>query len=88
MAQGADTPTRGVSRRKGRIRLWSAGAIMLTVIASLWVGPRFIDWSPYKADVASLISEQLGVTVVLRGGLQIEILPQPRITAADIAITG
>jgi hypothetical protein len=88
MAESADTPQRGQSRRRGRIRLWLAGAIVVAVIGLLWAGPRFVDWSPYKADVASLISKQLGVTVVLRGGLQIEILPQPRITAADIAITG
>ncbi|MDF1749004.1 MAG: hypothetical protein P1V34_09045 [Alphaproteobacteria bacterium] len=88
MADTADTPQYTKRRRKSRRKVWAIVAIVLGLFAMLWVGPRMVDWTPYKADIAALITKQLGVTVVLRGGLQIEILPQPRITAADIAVTG
>ncbi len=76
---------------KGRTqswKIWSSIAGIVLLVSGLWIGPRFVDWSPYKGGLESLISDQLGVDLTIRGRLQIEILPQPRITIADILVTG
>ena len=67
---------------------WALPALALAAAGMLWVGPRFVDWTPYKPDVEALIERQLGVGVTLRGGLQIDILPQPRITLAGVTVDG
>lgn len=71
-----------------RWKLWGSLGCIAGLIAALWFGPRMVDWSPFKPEIAAFMSNELGVGVDLRGPLQIELLPQPRITAADIRITG
>lgn len=61
---------------------------IFSVLAALWFGPRLIDWSAMKPEIAAVFSDQFGVDVEIRGGLQIELLPQPRITVGDIRVDG
>ena len=72
----------------GRRPVWLALAAVVAVVGGLWFGPRFLDWSGFKPRLESLISKQLGVDVVLRGALLVDILPQPKITAADVLVVG
>lgn len=72
----------------GKFFAMGLGVVVLGLIASLWFLPRVMDWTPYKPDLQALISRQLGVAVVLNGPLNIEILPQPRITASDVRVLG
>jgi hypothetical protein len=65
----------------------AAGALIL-LVAMLWIAPRFIDWSGAKPGLEAMIARQVGVKATLRGNLGIELLPQPRITAADVVLDG
>lgn len=71
-----------------RWRLWGGVGCVVGLVVTLWLVPRMVDWSPFKPDIAAFMSDELGVKVDLRGPLQIELLPQPRITAADIRVSG
>lgn len=72
----------------GKYFTMGLGILVLGLVASLWFLPRVMDWTPYKPDLQALISRQLGVAVVLNGPLNIEVLPQPRITASDVRVLG
>ncbi len=54
--------------------------------AALWVGPRLLDWEPYRAQLAEIASTQLGRPVTLGGRITLTLLPQPRVEAAAVAI--
>jgi hypothetical protein len=65
-------------------------AILLPLLAllgaALWVGPRLLDWEPYRARLADIASTQLGRPVTLGGRITLTLLPQPRVEAAAVAI--
>ncbi|SDC73729.1 AsmA family protein [Belnapia rosea] len=65
-------------------------AILLPLLAllgaALWVGPRLLDWEPYRAQLADIASTQLGRPVTLGGRITLTLLPQPRVEAAAVAI--
>ncbi|MBL6457339.1 AsmA family protein [Belnapia sp. T6] len=54
--------------------------------AAIWVGPRLLDWEPYRAQLADIASTQLGRPVTLGGRITLTLLPQPRVEAAAVAI--
>ncbi|MDB5374645.1 MAG: hypothetical protein JWP04_3287 [Belnapia sp.] len=65
-------------------------AILLPLLAvlgaALWVGPRLLDWEPYRARLADIASTRLGRPVTLDGRITLTLLPQPRVEAAAVAI--
>lgn len=65
-------------------------AILLALVAvlgiGLWVGPRLVDWEPYRARLAGLAGFQLGRPVTLDGPITLVLLPQPRVEAAAVTI--
>ncbi|MBL6081444.1 AsmA family protein [Belnapia sp. T18] len=65
-------------------------AILLPLLAlfaaALWVGPRLLDWEPYRARLAEIASTRLGRPVTLGGRITLTLLPQPRVEAAAVAI--
>ena len=65
-------------------------AILLPLLALLgaasWVGPRLVDWEPYRARLAEIASARLGRPVTLGGEITLTLLPQPRVEAAAVAI--
>ncbi|WP_043334634.1 AsmA family protein [Belnapia moabensis] len=65
-------------------------AILLPLLAllgaALWVGPRLLDWEPYRAHLADIASTRLGRPVTLGGRITLTLLPQPRVEAAAVAI--
>ncbi len=67
-----------------------AGALLLGLLALLlaaaWLGPRLLDWEPYRAEIAGIASARLGRTVVLDGPITLALLPQPRVEATAVAI--
>lgn len=76
------------STRSGKKLLWVIGAGFFLLVLALWIGPRFIDWSGFKPGLSRLIANQYGVEVSLNGNLGIELLPQPKITIADVVVSG
>lgn len=68
-------------------RLLVALVLLLGLVGiGLWIGPRFIDWEPWRGRLAELASAQLGRPVTLEGEVELELLPQPVIRAGGVAV--
>lgn len=66
--------------------LAALGLLVLLAVGGLWVGPRFVDWEPWRDRLADLATLQLGRPVTLEGPVQLELLPQPVIRAGGVAV--
>ncbi|MGK7865993.1 AsmA family protein [Falsiroseomonas sp. E2-1-a20] len=68
-------------------RLLAALALLLlALVAGLWIGPRFVDWEPWRGRMAELASEQLGRPVTLDGPVELQLLPQPVVRVGGVAV--
>ncbi len=66
-----------------------AAALLLLILllgAGLWIGPRFLDWEPWRGRLAEIASFRLGRSVTLDGPVELVLLPQPMLRAAGVAI--
>ena len=62
-----------------------AGAIILALVAAL-VGPWFIDWGRYRADIEAEASRVVGAPVRVAGGIDLRLLPTPYISMQSITV--
>ena len=56
------------------------------VLAGLWLGPRAVDWEPWRGRLAQLASDQLGRHVTLDGPVELVLLPSPVVRAGGVTI--
>lgn len=70
------------------MRRLAAPALLLLALlgAALWIGPRLLDWEPYRERLADLASALLERPVALDGPITLVLLPQPRLEAGTVAI--
>jgi hypothetical protein len=64
------------------------GLLLLVVPAGLWLGPRAVDWEPWRDRLASIATDRLGRPVTLNGPIELELLPQPVVRAGGVTIGG
>ncbi|MBB3998479.1 AsmA family protein [Aureimonas pseudogalii] len=62
------------------------GSLLVAALLVLLVGPRFVDWTAYRASFETEASRILGQRVVVNGAASVRILPFPSVTFADVAI--
>lgn len=68
-------------------RLAVPGLLLLALVgAGLWLGPQFLEWSRWRAQLEGVASDRLGRPVTLGGRITLSLLPQPRLEAGDVAI--
>jgi hypothetical protein len=60
--------------------------LLLALVAALWIGPRFVDWDPWRGRLAELASDQLGRPVTLDGPVELQLLPQPVVRVGGVAV--
>jgi uncharacterized protein involved in outer membrane biogenesis len=65
-----------------------AGLLVLLVLAGLWLGPRAVDWEPWRDRLAQIATDRLGRPVTLDGAIELELLPQPVVRAGGVSIGG
>jgi hypothetical protein len=58
------------------------------VIAALLVAPMVVDWNGYRATIAAELSRATGRAVSLGGPIEVSLLPQPRILANNVSLSG
>ncbi len=65
-----------------------AALVLLLALAGigLWIGPRFVDWEPWRERLAELASAQLGRPVTLAGPVELELLPHPVVRAGGVSV--
>jgi uncharacterized protein involved in outer membrane biogenesis len=61
-------------------------SLVLVLGVALVVGPNFLDWNQYKAQVVELAKKQAGLDVELKGDLKIAIFPSPYAYVNDVSV--
>ncbi len=74
--------------RSGRLVLVGFGGLLAALLAAAWLAPRMLDWNRYRDEIAQLASLQLGRGVHVGGGVTLQLLPQPILTASDVVVEG
>ena len=69
-----------------KVLIWFAGIVVFLVAAAL-IAPNFLDWNKYKAEIAAATRDATGRDLVIKGDLDLAILPAPRLSAADIRLS-
>ncbi|TCK23292.1 AsmA-like protein [Ancylobacter aquaticus] len=62
-----------------------AGAIILAVAAA-FAAPFVVDWSQWRSTFEAQAARTLGAPVVIRGPIDAQILPTPRVVLRDVSI--
>lgn len=62
-------------------------ALVLVVIVAALVVPTFIDWNPYKADLAARVEAETGRVLAIDGDLDFRLLPAPRLSAREARLS-
>ncbi len=58
------------------------------LLGALWLGPRLVDWEPWRAQLAEIATSRLGRPVTLDGPVELVLLPQPMLRAAGVSVGG
>jgi uncharacterized protein involved in outer membrane biogenesis len=66
--------------------LISIALIVLILAAAALIGPRFVDASRYKGEIAARIQDATGRTLAIDGPVSFEFLPRPRLDLADVRL--
>ena len=74
--------------RRGRLVLGGAGLVFALLLACVWLVPGMLDWNRYRDGIAALASAQLGRPVHIGGAVSLQLLPQPILTASEVAVDG
>lgn len=64
----------------------AAAGLFLLVIAGLWLGPRAVNWEPWRDRLAEIATNRLGRHVTLDGPVELVLLPHPMVRAGGVAI--
>jgi hypothetical protein len=62
------------------------GCLLLLALAALWLGPRAMDWEPWRGRLAEIATDRLGRPVTLDGPVELELLPSPVVRAGGVTI--
>lgn len=61
-------------------------AIILALLGAL-VGPHYVDWNHYRAEIEARASHLVGLNVRIAGGLEARLLPTPSLTLQRIEVS-
>lgn len=67
--------------------LAAIASILVLLIAAVLVGPSFIDWNDYKADIAGQVKNLTGRDLVINGDIRIAVLPALAVSASDVSLS-
>eukprot|EP01037_Dinobryon_pediforme_P010907 gene10907-10989_t len=75
----------------GGMRLLRTLSILVTLllaiaVAAVWLVPPMLDWNRYRADIAALVSGNLGRAVDIQGPISLSLLPEPVLTAGKVTV--
>jgi hypothetical protein len=62
------------------------GLFLLLALGALWLGPRFVDWEPWRERLAQIATDRLGRPVTLEGPVELALLPSPVVRAGGVTI--
>ena len=59
----------------------------ILLIGAGLIVPSFIDWNKYKPEIIKKIKDASGYDVSLNGDLSLAVIPSPKLTLSDVAIS-
>ena len=62
-------------------------ALVSVVVVAALVVPTFIDWNPYKADLAARVEAETGRVLAIDGDLDFRLLPAPQLSARQARLS-
>lgn len=68
-----------------RIILFGMSFVALLLLAAI-VGPSFVDWNKYKAQIVAQVEKTTGLNVQINGDLSLAVLPSPRVKIEDMVV--
>lgn len=66
--------------------LIACAVLVATLVATLVIGPGFVDWNRYRADIAAHIAHVTGRPVTLNGAIGFTLLPSPVLSLAGVRL--
>ena len=60
--------------------------LVLVLAAAVLVGPSFVDWNAYKAEIAAQAKAATGRDLVIEGDIRLDLLPAPALVAEDVRL--
>ncbi|MFO1059875.1 MAG: AsmA family protein [Dongiaceae bacterium] len=60
------------------------GVLVALIIAAIVIGPQFVDWNSYKAQIAAKAKEATGRDLAIDGNIALSILPSPTLSVAKV----
>lgn len=66
--------------------LYALGALVVIAVLAALVGPSFVDWRTYKADIARELEAATGRRVAIDGNISLRLLPAPSLRANGVRI--
>lgn len=69
-----------------RSTAWVLAFLAAAAVLALWLVPRHLDWTEYRAELQRIGEARLGREVRIDGPFTLEMLPQPRLTARGVSI--
>ena len=75
-------------QRRGRLILGGIVLFVAILLECIWIVPATLDWNRYRDGIAALASQRLGLPVHIGGGVSLQLLPQPILTANDVSVAG
>ena len=75
-------------RSNRRLASVLAGLAVIVVVATAtaWLLPRMLDWSRYRQTITTLASIALGQDVRIEGDIELQVLPEPVLSARGITL--
>jgi uncharacterized protein involved in outer membrane biogenesis len=62
--------------------------LLVVIVAGVWLLPSMLDWNRYRATIADLASERIGLPVRIDGPISLALLPHPVLTAGRVSLRG
>ncbi len=66
--------------------LYISGGVVAALLAAVLVGPGFIDWNRYKAEISGPITDLTGRSLAIDGDLRFSLLPTPVLSARGVRL--
>ena len=64
--------------------LIALGILLVLAIATVLIGPSFVDWNRYKQEITDTVEQSTGRDLDIAGDISVRVLPTPALSAAGV----
>ena len=67
--------------------MWFVASILVVLIATVVVGPGFVDWNNYKSEISEQVLKATGRALSIDGDIQVTVLPEPAVIVNGVRLS-